>query len=66
MNEIRPNAEHGIVNRRQGTIFSYQGWPSVCRDERETLYAVASSFRTAHICPFGKTSMYISRDKGRT
>ena len=31
--EIRRDFEHGIVNRTQNSIFSYQGWPSVCRDE---------------------------------
>ena len=64
--EIRRDFEHGIVNRTQNSIFSYQGWPSVCRDENGTLYAVASSFRTSHICPFGKTVMYVSRDNGKS
>ncbi len=64
--EIRRDFEHGIVNRTQNSIFSYQGWPSVCRDENGTLYAVASSFRTSHICPFGKTAMYVSRDNGKS
>ena len=66
MTKIRPEAIHGIVGRAYNTIFSYQGWPSVCRDENGTLYAVASSFRAAHICPFGKTAMFISRDEGKT
>jgi hypothetical protein len=38
----------------------------VARDENGTLYAVASSFRVEHVCPFGKTAMYISRDEGKT
>ena len=58
--------EHGIVNRVQNSVFSYQGWPTVARDEKGTLYAVASGFRVSHICPFGKTVMYISRDEGKT
>ena len=66
MNKIRPQSVHGVVNRRQNTIFCYQGWPSVCRDENGTLYAVSSAFRTSHICPFGKTALYISRDEGKT
>jgi sialidase-1 len=64
--EIKANAEHGIVNRVKNSLFTYQGWPSVCRDENGTLYAVASSFRLNHICPFGKTAMYISRNNGET
>lgn len=57
--------EHGIVNRKEG-FFNYQGWPSVCKDENGVLYAVSSSFRAGHVCPFGKTVMYISRDDGKT
>ena len=57
---------HGVVNRVQNTLFRYQAWPSVARDENGTLYAVASSFRCAHICPFGKTAMYISKNNGKT
>lgn len=63
---INASAEHGVVNRVKDSLFAYQGWPSVCRDENGTLYAVASSFRLNHICPFGKTAMYISRNNGET
>ncbi|MBP3919331.1 MAG: exo-alpha-sialidase [Clostridia bacterium] len=58
--------EHGIVNRVQGNLFGYQGWPSVARDENGVLYAVASSFRTEHVCPFGKNAMYVSKNNGKT
>lgn len=61
-----PETMHGIVNRVTDSVFAYQGWPSVCRDENGVLYAVASSFRTEHVCPFGKTAMYVSRNGGRT
>ncbi len=64
--EIRPNVTHGIVNRVTASLFNYQGWPSVTRDENGTLYAVCSGFRCAHICPFGKTVMYISKNNGET
>ena len=60
------DAVHGVVNKKTGSIFDYQGWPSVCRDENGTLYAVASGFRLRHICPFGKTVMYISKNNGET
>lgn len=66
MRTICAAAEHGIVNRAQGSIFAYQGWGTVARDEEGTLYAVASGFRISHICPFGKTVMYISRNNGKT
>lgn len=63
---IMPEKEYGIVHRAENTLFGYQGWGSVCRDENGTLYAVASGFRCEHICPFGKTVMYVSRNDGKT
>ncbi len=64
---LTPNMlEHSIVNRVRGSLFGYQGWPSVARDENGVLYAVASSFRTEHVCPFGKTAMYVSKNGGKT
>jgi len=66
MQTLYPNVEHGIVNRVQKSNFGYQGWGSVARDEEGTLYTVASGFRLSHICPFGKTVMYISKNEGKT
>ena len=61
-----PETERGIVNRSPNTHFRYHGWPSVAIDEEGTLYAVDSGFRVSHVCPFGKTCLYRSRDGGRT
>ena len=66
MKIIQPEKEQFIVHRAKGSMFAYDGWPSVTVDENGVLYAVASSFRMQHICPFGKTAMYISRDGGKT
>lgn len=66
MNIIKPEVTHGIVNRVTGSVFSYQGWPTITKDEKGTIYAVVSGFRVSHICPFGKTVMYISHDEGNT
>ena len=66
MRTVYPATEHGIVNRVQGSIFGYQGWGSIARDENGTLYTVASGFRVSHICPFGKTIMYVSKNDGKT
>ncbi|MBR4865396.1 MAG: exo-alpha-sialidase [Clostridia bacterium] len=66
MKTLYPKTEHGIVHRATGSVFSYQGWGTVARDEEGTLYAVASGFRVSHICPFGKTCMYISKNEGKT
>ena len=66
MNTFYPEVEHGIVNRATNTLFKYQGWPTVARDENGTLYVASSSFRIYHVCPFGKTAMYISKNEGKT
>ena len=66
MNIIYPTTERGIVNRVTNSIFGYQGWGTVARDEEGTLYVVTSGFRVSHICPFGKTVMYISKNEGKT
>ena len=66
MKVIYPKVERGIVNRATNTFFKYQGWPTVARDEAGTLYVASSSFRIYHVCPFGKTAMYISKNGGRT
>lgn len=66
MKTVPIHSTHGIVNRVTDSLFSYQGWPTVARDEHGTLYAVASGFRVSHVCPFGKTVMYISKDNGNT
>lgn len=64
--EIRPNTEHGFVNRSPNSFFRYHGWPSVAIDDEGVLYAVDSGFRVSHVCPFGKTVMYKSFDGGKT
>ena len=66
MKVIPTKTEQYIIHRAQNTFFNYDGWPSVAVDENGVLYAVASSFRMQHICPFGKTAMYVSRDGGKT
>ncbi len=52
----------GVVGRIASGNFRYQGWPSVCVDENGVLYAVSSSYRLGHICPFGKNVMYTSEN----
>jgi hypothetical protein len=53
-----------IVNRSESALFPYQAWPTVCRDEQGTLYVTCSGHRLGHLCPFGKTLMFVSRDEG--
>ena len=67
MTLIRPEVEYfRITKDKHNKFFKYNGWPSVCRDERGVLYAVASSMRMSHVCPAGKNCMWLSYDGGTT
>ena len=58
--------EHGIICRRPDSVFGYFGWGSVARLDAHTLVAACSGERMNHVCPFGKTEIFYSRDDGRT
>lgn len=58
--------DKGYVCRNPESLFGYSAWPSVERLPDGTLIAVASGMRMSHLCFCGKTTMYISRDDGRT
>ena len=47
-------------------IHNYFGWPSVARLQDNSLMAVASGFRIAHVCPFGKVVVCRSYDEGKS
>lgn len=64
--EKYPKASHGVICRGFGGLYSYCGWPSVCKTESGELIAVCSGFRMGHIGPFGKTALFKSRDNGKT
>lgn len=58
--------KHGILSRLHKSLFRYQAWPTVIRDEDGVLYAGCSGFRLGHVCPMGKNLLYISRNDGET
>lgn len=47
-------------------IHNYFGWPSVTKLQDGSLMMIASGFRIAHICPFGKVIVCRSYDEGKT
>ena len=55
-----------IVSYPKSFYFRYFGWPTVARFEDGTLALAASGFRHAHMCPWGKSVVWESRDDGRT
>lgn len=64
--EKRLVAEHGIVCRLPDRRLGYFGWPTVARTDDGALIVASSGLRSAHVCPFGKTVLNVSRDGGRT
>ncbi|MBE5818052.1 MAG: exo-alpha-sialidase [Clostridiales bacterium] len=58
--------ETSVVYRPKNTWFDYCAWPSICRDENGTLYALSAAFGSEHVCPFNKIAMYISKNNGKT
>ena len=58
--------EQGIVYRPDTGLFRYSGWPTVCRDERGTIYVACSGHRLGHLCPLGKNLLLSSSDEGRS
>ncbi len=66
MRELKAAGERYEVHRAGGTLFRYYAWPSVCRDERGTLYAVSSGFRVKHVDPTGKNCIYVSFNGGKS
>ena len=63
----RLSAEHGILySRGNDTLFGYFGWPTVAKLDSRTLLVGASGFRTQHIDPFGKTTLFQSNNAGRS
>lgn len=44
----------------------YHGWPTVARCKDGRLAVVCSGGREAHVCPFGRVELMMSKDEGRT
>jgi hypothetical protein len=57
---------HGVICRLPHEPYGYFGWPSVARQADGTLVVASSGLRAAHVCPWGKTVLHISRDNGLT
>jgi hypothetical protein len=55
-----------VVVSRPADIFGYFAWPSVTRTPDGELVVACSGLRMAHVCPFGKTVLFRSKDNGKT
>ncbi len=54
------------VMKNEDSLFGYHAWPTVAKLQDGRLAVVASGFRRAHVCPFGKTVISFSNDEGKT
>lgn len=64
--EKRFAAEHGVICDLPDELFGYFGWPSIARTGSGKLIAAASGLRWGHVCPWGKTVLFTSDDRGAT
>ena len=60
------DVKHGIISRRTEGSFRYHAWGSIAKLKDGTIAAACSAGRNWHICPFGKTFLYLSKDEGET
>jgi hypothetical protein len=44
----------------------YHGWPTLARRKNGDLLLACSGGREAHVCPFGRAELMLSRDSGQT
>ena len=58
--------EPRIVMSNPDGKHKYFGWPTAARLQNGKIAVVASGFRLAHVCPFGKTVISYSEDEGQT
>lgn len=45
---------------------NYFAWPSIVKAKNGDVLVGASGYRMAHVCPFGKAVLSVSRDEGKT
>lgn len=66
MVKIKKIGNHKVIMSNPCGKADYFAWPSIARLQNGKLAAVASGYRYAHICPFGKAVIAYSEDEGET
>lgn len=64
--KIIKNGETKVIMSNPHGKANYFGWPSAARLQNGKIAVVASGYRYAHICPFGKAVISYSEDNGET
>lgn len=64
--KIKLIGEPKIIMENPNSMFNYFAWPTVSKLQNGKIAVVASGYRMAHICPFGKAVISYSEDGGET
>ena len=64
--KIKRLGDAKVIMRNADNIHNYFAWPSAARLQDGRIAVVASGYRLAHVCPFGKTVISYSDDGGET
>ena len=64
--KIRYLSDTRVIMSNPKSRHRYFGWPSVARLKDGRIAVVASGYRLAHVCPFGKTVISYSTDEGES
>lgn len=64
--KIRYLSDTRVIMNNPNSHHCYFGWPTVTRLRDGRIAVVASGYRLAHVCPFGKTVISYSTDEGES
>lgn len=64
--KIERIGEAKVIMRNADSIHNYFAWPSAAKLQDGRIAVVASGYRLAHVCPFGKAVISYSDDDGET
>ncbi|MFA5646218.1 MAG: sialidase family protein [Candidatus Ratteibacteria bacterium] len=59
------SADHGIIASFPTEFFGYFGWPTICKQDNNTLLVASSGLRNNHVCPFGRTILCEGSSDGK-
>jgi len=64
--KIKNIYEPQIIMNNPKSLHNFFAWPTVSRLQNGKIAVVASGYRLAHVCPFGKTVISYSEDEGKS
>lgn len=61
---INRDGQAKVIMQNSGSVHNFFAWPTVTKLQNGKIAVVASGFRLAHVCPFGKTVISYSENEG--